>query len=99
MINKSYLKYLNRVLIVAFSTLALFLSIRSSDYLDNREFNSENFVNLRIVASYYDCDSGAGDSLFGYYEDMCTDNGVIFEGTASGLSIKHVDQVKIIMAK
>jgi len=95
MINKNYLKYLNRVLIVLFSLLALLLSIRSSDYLtDDREFHKENFVNLRISASYHVCsDESEYDTsdIFGYPEESCLDTGVIFEGTASGLSLKTVN--------
>ena len=101
MINKNYLKYLNRVLIVLFSLLALLLSIRSSDYLtDDREFHKENFVNLRISTSYHLCDTGE-DQLsnpFGNYEESCTDTGVVFEGTASGLSIKRVDNTTLVIS-
>tara|TARA_E500000331_G_scaffold358038_1_gene422372 strand:+ start:2919 stop:3707 length:789 start_codon:yes stop_codon:yes gene_type:complete len=89
--NKSYLKYLNRILIVIFSVIALLLSINSSEDLEFSEFHKDNFVNLRISSTYYSCNQTETGMYLDYDENNCISEGVIFEATASGLSVKSVD--------
>mgnify|MGYP002876072774 CR=1 FL=1 len=92
-INKPYLKYLNRILIVIFSVIALLLTVNSSEELERQEFHKKNFVNLRISTSYFSCVEEIEEtseevdlSLSG-----CIDQGILYESTASGLSIKTVN--------
>lgn len=91
--NKSYLKYLNRILIVIFSVIALLLSINSSEDLEFSEFHRDNFVNLRISSTYYSCSESETGIYSEYDDNSCVNEGVIFEATASGLSVKSVDGV------
>ncbi len=89
--NKSYIKYLNRALIVVFTLIALVLSIKSSDNLEDVDFQKDNFVNLKIKSELYACIGNGDTGSISSLEDICINTGTLSESTASGLSIKSVD--------
>ena len=89
--NRSYIKYLNRALVVVFTIIALVLTINSSDSLEEVDFQKDNFVNLKIRSELYACLGNQDTGDISNLEDICIHAGTLSETTASGLSIKRVD--------
>ena len=82
-------KLLLKINVVLFSILAIIVALNTSVYLDRKNVHEENFVNIRITRTYAPFDTADLETLL--------DNIEIYEGTASGLAIKTVDNETYII--